>query len=64
MVSEKLIASVRITPTEIGTSILARPARSDRQADWKKVMPAKMAHGAPTAADIHIIMVRVAGPSS
>ena len=49
---------------EIGTSILARPARSDRQADLKKVIPAKMAQGAPTAADIHIIIERVAGPSS
>jgi hypothetical protein len=44
--------------------MFARPALSDRQADWKKVIPAKMAQGAPTAADIHIIIDRVAGPSS
>ena len=55
---------MRITPTEIGTSILARPALNERQADLKKVMPAKTAQGAPMAPDIHIIIVRVAGPSS
>lgn len=60
----KLTTRVRMTPIEIGTSMLARPALNDRQADWKKVMPANRAQGAATMADSHIIRPRVAGPNS
>jgi len=49
---------------EIGTSMLARPARRAFQADRKKTIPAKTAQGAPTPALAHCMKVRVAGPSS
>ena len=59
-----LTPSVSRTPTEIGTSMLARPTRRDRQADWKNGMPANRAQGRATAPDRPIITVRVCGPSS
>jgi hypothetical protein len=40
IVSDRLIAVARTTPTEIGTSMLARPARSAPSAERKKGRPA------------------------
>ena len=63
-VSDRIATGQKLVMPTPPVETVARPARKERHADSKNGMPAKMAQGAPTAADIHIIIVRVAGPSS